>query len=162
MSLDGDHLLKRLQPVVRPCGPEFDPPPRAGSGDFTRLIQLAASGGLVSGRPVDAGGCPSLDDAQLAELSRGCDALEAEGIRDGAILLDGRAFLMTVPSRSVTREMGADDVGRVHALEGIVLIGALQEQGDAQEARSGGMQAIPAVPPGVMDQLDRASRATGQ
>lgn len=162
MGLDGDNLLKRLQPVVRPCGPEFEPRggTPSGSGDFARLIELAAVGELVSGRPVTHDRSVVLDRSQLEQLSRACDALESAGIEQGAVLMKDRTFLIDVSQRIIQRELGPDDQGRVHALGGIVRMCSKEEDGEQapeSTARLPRRAAIPAVPPGILAQLERGS-----
>ena len=161
MGLDGDHLLKRLQPVVRPCGPDFKP---RGSGahaseDFARLIELAANGELVSGRPVSHERTPGLDRYQREQLSRACDALESAGIERGGVLMNDRTFLLDVSGRTVLRELGPKDQGCVQELGGIVWLRAKEdsEQASQSVARLARMAAIPALPPGVLAQLERGS-----
>jgi hypothetical protein len=166
MSLDGDHLLKRLQPVVRPCGLEFEPRggTPSGSGDFARLIELAAAGELVSGRPVSHQRSTCLDRSELDQLSRACDALESAGIEHGAVLMNERTFLIDVATRVIQRELGPEDQGRVHTLGGIVRM--LSEEKDGEKASETPAhlprrQAISAVPPGVLAQLERGGPLEG-
>jgi hypothetical protein len=166
MGFDGDHLLKRLQPVVRPCGPEFRPRGgRApGDADFTQLIDMASRGELASGRPVSTPSGGALDRDRLDRLSTACDALESRGIERGAVLMDGRAFVLDVASRSVVRELSADDAGNVEELGGVIRVLGPDER-DAEAGPPNGtprtLRANPAVPPGVLAQLERGSADRG-
>ena len=161
MGFDGDHLLKRLQPVVRPCGPEFRPrgPGSPADADFAQLVAMASRGELASGRPVaqQAGG--ALDQDRLDRLSTACDALEASGLDLGAVLMEGRAFLMDVRLRTVIREFGADDAGNVQELGGVIRVLGPDEAAGAPSALEGQrtLRADPAVPPGVLEQLERGN-----
>ncbi|MEC7352698.1 MAG: hypothetical protein VX684_06110 [Planctomycetota bacterium] len=124
MSIDADHLLKRLRPAA-----PVSPPARAGTrsttgteGAFARLIRLAESDGLESGRPMSGAGLEELDPDQRRRIARACDSLEAAGHRDGLVLLGGRAFVVATAERTVQRELGSGDLGEVHALGGIVMV----------------------------------------
>ena len=162
MAFDGDHLLKRLQPVVRPCGPDF--PPHRGSAlenaRFTRLIEMASRGELASGRPVRGARTERLDQQRLDRLSTACDALEAAGIDRGAVLMEGRAFLFDVSDRVLLREVGREDAGTVESLSGVVRVLGPDET-EGQEPPAGPaprtLRANPAVPPGVLAQLERGN-----
>ena len=162
MSFDGDHLLKRLHPVVRPYGPEF-PPRRRGTlegAGFDQLIEMASRGELASGRPVEAARLHQLDQDRLDRLSTACDALEAAGIERGAVLMEGRAFLMDVPSREILREVGREDAGSVESLAGVVrVLGPDETSPETSEPSRPPrtLRANPAVPPGVLAQLERAA-----
>lgn len=165
MAFDSDHLLKRLQPVVRPCGPNFQPRTDTGSfgSDFTQFIELAAQGELTSGRPVTHPPSAELTMEQRAQLSRACDALESAGIERGGVLVHERMFLVDVPGRSVLHELGPEDAGAVQKLGGIVAVQASAEPHEATSdvSRLARQAAIPAVPPGVLAQLERGSGASG-
>lgn len=159
MSLDGDHLLKRLQPVVRPCGPEFRPRcSRAFEGaDFAQLVEMASRGELASGRPLGKPMGSELDEERLDRLSTACDAFEAAGMERGAVLMEGRAFLLAVAERIVECELDHEKVGSVQDIEGVIRVlgpeeSAQTDSGDQSQRR---MCAIPAVPPGVLAQLER-------
>ena len=162
MGLDGDHLLKRLHPVVRPCGPEF-PPRRKGTlegAGFEELIEMASQGQLASGRPVVASVAHELDQDRLDRLSTACDALEAAGIERGAVLMEGRAFLMDVPGREILREVVREDAGTVESLAGVLRVLGPDESGVAESTTAPAprtLRANPAVPPGVLAQLERAA-----
>lgn len=162
MGLDGDHLLKRLHPVVRPCGPEF--PPRRRStferAGFEQLIEMASRGQLASGRPVGSSVPHELDQNRLDRLSTACDALEAAGIERGAVLMEGRAFLMDVSGREILREVGREDAGTVESLAGVVRVlgpdeSSAKDSPPSQPPRT--LRAHSAVPPGVLAQLERAA-----
>ena len=102
MSFDGDHLLKRLQPVIG-IGRVASTDGRssgAAEGEFARIIRLANDGTLDSGRVVDVDRRFTLDAEQLAGIGRACDSLESAGLDDGIVLLGGRAFVVRSSSSS--------------------------------------------------------------
>ena len=165
MAFDGDHLLKRLQPVVRPCGPEFRPRGSdVGGADFAALVAMASRGELASGRPVQQPRNSRLEQGHLDRLSTACDAFEAAGMQHGIVLMDSRAFQLEVAGRTLIGELGPEDVGKVTDTEGVIRLdgpdaSASEEAFDAPGPR---IRAIPAVPPGVLTQLERApGRQTG-
>ena len=166
MGLDGDHLLKRLQPVVRPCGPEFPPRHRdpIEQADFARLVEMASRGEIASGRPVTARTQDTLDRPRLDRLSTVCDALEAAGLERGAVLMEGRVWVLDVPERAIADEVRHEDAGTVKALGGVVRVLGPDEE-DLETAPSGpqprNLRANPAVPPGILAQLERGGRGAG-
>ena len=108
MSFDGDHLLKRLQPVIG-IGRVASTDGRssgAAEGEFARIIRLANDGTLDSGRVVDVDRRFTLDAEQLAGIGRACDSLESAGLDDGIVLLGGRAFVVEVSERKIMDETG--------------------------------------------------------
>lgn len=124
MSFDGDHLLKRLQPVIG-IGRVASTDGRssgAAEGEFARIIRLANDGTLDSGRVVDVDRRFTLDAEQLAGIGRACDSLESAGLDDGIVLLGGRAFVVEVSERKIMDELGSDQTGRVQTVGGVVLV----------------------------------------
>ena len=124
MSFDGDHLLKRLQPVIG-IGRVSSTDGRssgAAEGEFARIIRLANDGTLDSGRVVDVDRRFTLDAEQLAGIGRACDSLESAGLDDGIVLLGGRAFVVEVSERKIMDELGSDQTGRVQTVGGVVLV----------------------------------------
>ena len=140
MAFDGDHLLKRLQPVVRPTS-DTAVHTRTQSrveGEFARIIRLANDGTLDSGRVVDVDRRLVLDAEQLSGIGRACDSLESAGLDDGIVLLAGRAFVVEVAGRKITDELGPDQTGRVQAVGGVVLVEPMEapsaQDSDLKEA----------------------------
>ena len=162
MSFDGDHLLKRLQPVI---GTGRVPSTDArsggvGEGEFARIIRLANDGTLDSGRVVDVDRRFVLDAEQLAGVGRACDSLESAGLDDGIVLLGGRAFLVEVSERKIMDELGPDQTGRVQTVGGVVLVepmsASIPEDSDEGNIQAAGGQADSARP-----RLDRPFMGLG-
>ena len=165
MGLDGDHLLKRLQPVIRPRA--LDQRPRgdvASKGDdFARLIEMASRGQIATGRPIEHASVSELDQDRLDRLGTACDALESAGMRRGAVMMEGRAFLIDVADRSILNELGTEDAGAVQELEGVIRVLGPDEGNEDTSSDSivPIFRANPAVPPGVLAQLERSARRNG-
>ena len=161
MSFDGDHLLKRLRPVVGPTSLTSSGNHTSGApeGEFARIIRLAHDGTLDSGRDVDVDQFV-LDAQQLLGIGRACDSLESAGLDDGIVLLGGRAFLVEVGSRRITGELGADQAGRVQTVGGVVLVESISSsfgpEGDDDAAQAAPGQADSAPP-----RLDRPFMGLG-
>lgn len=163
MSFDADHLLKRLQPVVRPCGPEFRPRSARhfDEANFAQLIEMASRGELASGRPVQTSAQSELDEERMNRLSTACDAFEAAGIAHGAVMMEGRIYLLAVEQRLLERELGSEEAGKVQNTEGVIRVLGPDESADSEvdAPKMRSKCAIPAVPPGILAQLERASGA---
>ncbi|MAB27885.1 MAG: hypothetical protein CMJ53_01140 [Planctomycetaceae bacterium] len=162
MSFDGDHLLKRLQPVIG-TGRVASTDGRSGAvgeGEFARIIRLANDGTLDSGRVVDVDRRFVLDAEQLAGIGRACDSLESAGLDDGIVLLGGRAFLVEVSERKIMDELGSDQTGRVQTVGGVVLVEpmsvSIPEDSDEDDVQAAGGQADSARP-----RLDRPFMGLG-
>ena len=139
MGLDANHLLRRLRPTGAP-----NLPVRSGSasspgsiGEFARLISLAESDQIDSGRPVSGDGVSSLDPDQRRRIARACDSLESSGFEDGLVLLGGRAFVVETAGRTIQRELGSEDLGEVHDLGGIVMVEAPDTDDPSEPAPDG-------------------------
>ncbi|MEM7621697.1 MAG: hypothetical protein AAF235_00665 [Planctomycetota bacterium] len=105
----GGDLLKVLGSGVRPAGLEGRGATGSASGsasgvDFATLLAGARSGSVQTGLPVsiDAGLGIELNATQHERLSAAVDQLEASGARRGVVLIDGRALVVDVESRSAT------------------------------------------------------------
>ena len=92
-----------------------------------------------------------IEETILAEAGGGLDL--------GAVLMEGRAFLMDVRLRTVIREFGPDDAGNVQELGGVIRVLGPEEVAGAPSALEGQrtLRADPAVPPGVLEQLERGN-----
>ena len=74
--------------------------------------------------------------------------------------MEGRAFVLDVGSRSVVRELSAEDAGNVEELGGVIRVLGPDERGAEAVPPNGTprtLRANPAVPPGVLAQLERAA-----
>lgn len=125
MAIDPAILLRRLAPPVRPHGVERPGRPFE-SRDFEELLDLAAAGSVVTGRPVHLP--DELEDAlpreDLDRLARGADLAQAAGFDRAVLLLRGRAFLLDVPDRRVTDAADAPDADRTIPVDGVVALAA--------------------------------------
>lgn len=157
MNFDGDHLLKRLQPVVRPgrAASAGGQASGAAEGEFARIIRLANDGSLDSGRAIDVDHRFVLDSEQLAGIGRACDSLESAGLDDGIVLLAGRAFVVEVSDRKILDELGPDQTGRVQAVGGVVLVESLSASAGESADDHGAQAAQGQADSAVLPRLDR-------
>lgn len=163
MSFDGDHLLKRLRPVVGPAHTAAAADCRtsgAPEGEFARIIRLADDGTLDSGRVVDVDQRFVLDARQLAGIGRACDSLESAGLDDGIVLLGGRAFLVQVGERKIMDELGGDQAGRVQTVGGVVLVEPMTAF-SGEDIDEGGSQAAHDQADSARPRLDRPFMGLG-
>ena len=80
-------------------------------------------------------------------------------------MMEGRTFLMDVASREILGELGPEDAGAVQKLDGVIRVLGPEEQIGGVEGDSDPIvpihRANPAVPPGVLAQLERSGRRAG-
>ena len=78
-------------------------------------------------------------------------------------MMEGRAFLIDVADRSILRELGAEDAGSVQELEGVVRVLGPDEGNETSSTEPivPIFRANPAVPPGVLAQLERSGHRNG-
>ena len=163
MAFDGDHLLKRLQPVVRPmpASPADRRTSGAVEGEFARIIRLAHDGRLDSGRAIDVDRRFVIDADQMAGIGRACDSLESAGLDDGIVLLGGRAFVVEVAGRKIMDELGADQTGRVQAVGGVVLVEPVAVSSADEAASDDAEAAHEQAESAVLPRLDRPYSGLG-
>lgn len=132
MALDPLHLLRRLEPAVRPvlaAGRSAAPRPPLEAQGFDDLLSLASRGSVHSGRPVQA--APGLDLAltndQLDRLAAAADVAEAAGATRALMLIDGRSLVMDVKLRQLAQELVAVDAMRAVSVDAAVRIASADE-----------------------------------
>ena len=78
-------------------------------------------------------------------------------------MMEGRAFLIDVADRSILNELGTEDAGAVQELEGVIRVLGPDEGNEDTSSDSivPIFRANPAVPPGVLAQLERSARRNG-
>ena len=104
-------LLKQLEPAVRPA--YLGPPPSRPTAPleqqpFDELLASAKAGRLSSGRAISTAyeGEP-ISPEQLQRLAIAADRAESSGAQRAVLLLDGRALLLDVATRTVSMELSA-------------------------------------------------------
>ena len=104
--------LRALHPI-RPAGDGHagPRPGAAGPADlpFDRVFALLAAGTASSSRGIQVATelDPPLGREQSLRLADAADEADAAGLQRAAVLLDGRAFDLAVPGRTITRELAA-------------------------------------------------------
>ncbi|MBL8763177.1 MAG: hypothetical protein JNM07_02780 [Phycisphaerae bacterium] len=142
MTLPNDaiRVLGGASPAaVRPGQSEHAP---AHAADFGELLRRAENGGLVTRHTVTV---PSelklgLDQHQISRLGAAIDRAEVSGLKSPLVLIDGKALVVDVPTRTVTRsldlELGA--IG-VDGIDGVVPVEAPDAKGHPLAAHSFGV-----------------------
>ncbi len=134
MAADSAHLLRRLEPAVRPAfatppPPQRPQPPLEGQS-FDELLALAQQGSVRSGRAVHWGEASGggwgadpaspIDEQQLARLSAAADVAEAAGARRALMLIDGRGVVLDVANRTLVAELADDGAARAVKVDAAV------------------------------------------
>ncbi len=128
MAADSAHLLRRLEPAVRPAfatppPPQHPQPPLEGQS-FNELLALAQQGSVRSGRAVHWGGAVDparpIDEQQLTRLSAAADVAEAAGARRALMLIDGRGVVLDVANRTLVAELADDGAARAVKVDAAV------------------------------------------
>ena len=124
MSTDALHMLKRLEPVIRPgqaiaCSSQV-PLEQAG---FEDLLARAERGEFESGRGIDtASGVDHLDEEMNSRIAKVADAAEAAGFNRVLVIADERSVLLEVPGRKIEKELVAVDQERLYSVDAAVRI----------------------------------------
>lgn len=123
MRTDPFHMLKRLDPPVRPVSSGRSPNAPLESRGFDELLTLVARGEAHSELPVSSEltGEHALSEAEQARLGEAADLAEAAGFATALVLLDGRSLVLDVAARRVMDDL-ADATSRTIALDGAVRI----------------------------------------
>jgi hypothetical protein len=148
------HLLKRLEPAVRPAtAPPGTTRPKAPieSQSFEQLLGRARAGAIHSGRQVQVAAelQPPLDAAQLERLSDAADQAEAIGATRALLLLDGRALVLDVANRTIVSEL--NDATAVPGIDAAVRVGAMATEPPALHPPPKGV-----LPPAMLKHLIHA------
>jgi len=111
------HLLKHLEPAVRPTVPTSRADRRGGSAasridstdagyqPFQHLIELAIGGKLTTGRKVAANPGIEISNEELSRIAAAADRAEAAGGRMAVVLIHGKGFILNVKRRRVIESL---------------------------------------------------------
>ncbi len=149
-------LLKQLEPAVRPAymgPPASRPTAPLEQQPFDELLASAKAGRLASGRAISTvhEGEP-ISPEQLQRLAIAADRAEASGAQRAVLLLDGRALLLDVATRTVSMELSASS-----ALEKIDMAVYVPTESEQTNTRTLGPPGGVA-PRGVALQIDQTQR----
>ena len=135
MSTDALHMLKRLEPVIRPgqavvCSSQL-PLEHAG---FEDLLARAERGEFESGRRIDhATGLAPLSDEMNNRIAKVADAAEAAGFDRVLVIADDRPVLLKVSDRKIEKELVAVDQERLYSVDAAVRILSEKEMTETVE-----------------------------
>lgn len=109
--IDPTFLLKQLEPAVRPAylgTPPSRPTAPLEQQPFDELLASAKAGRLASGRDVSAAyeGEP-ITTEQFQRLAIAADRAESSGAQRAVLLIDGRALMLDVATRTISSELNA-------------------------------------------------------
>jgi hypothetical protein len=109
--IDPTFLLKQLEPAVRPAylgTPPSRPTAPLEQQPFDELLASAKAGRLASGREVSAAyeGEP-ITTEQFQRLAIAADRAESSGAQRAVLLIDGRALMLDVATRTISSELTA-------------------------------------------------------
>ena len=109
--IDPTFLLKQLEPAVRPAylgTPPSRPTAPLEQQPFDELLASAKAGRLASGRDVSAAyeGEP-INTEQFQRLAIAADRAESSGAQRAVLLIDGRALMLDVATRTISSELNA-------------------------------------------------------
>lgn len=150
MTTGGAELLRLLGSGVRPDGAAG----ATGRGaaieglDFASLLRKAEAGEVSSGRTIEVarGAGVTLSDSQVERLSRAADAAEAAGSTRLLAMMDGKALIVNVVTRTV--EGAFDPAGKVGAdavLTGVDAAMVVPGKADEDGVLTGIAEAIEAI-----------------
>ncbi len=124
MSTDALHMLKRLEPVIRPGqGITSQGQPPIEHARFEDLLARAERGEIQSGRRIHhAPGVDPLSDEMNIRIAKVADAAEAAGFNRVLVIADERPVLLDVPGRKIEKELVATDQERLHSVDAAVRI----------------------------------------
>ena len=147
-------LLKQLEPAVRPAymgPPASRPTAPLEQQPFDELLASAKAGRLASGRAVSTAdvGEP-ISPEQLQRLSIAADRAESSGAQRAVLLLDGRALMLDVPTRTISAELSA--LSAMEKIDTAVYVPTESEQTDTRPL--GPPSGV--APRGVALQIDQA------
>ena len=153
---DPTFLLKQLEPAVRPAymgPPTSRPTTPLEQQPFDELLASAKAGRLASGRAVSAThvGEP-ISPEQLQRLAVAADRAESSGAQRAVLLLDGRALMLDVATRTISVELSASSA--MEKVDRALYVPTESEQTDRRPV--GPPSGV--APRGVALQIDQAQR----
>jgi hypothetical protein len=123
MSIDAHHLLRRLEPALRPNAAVLPGAAPIDQAEFDDLLARAERGEIGSGRDVDTAALSEpLHEDLRQRLARVADAAQAAGFQRVLVVAGDRPVLLDVPGRSLEKELSAADDQRLHAVDAAVRI----------------------------------------
>ncbi len=153
---DSTLLLKQLEPAVRPAymgPPASRPTAPLEQQPFDELLASAKAGRLASGRAVSTAdvGEP-ISPEQLQRLAIAADRAESSGAQRAVLLLDGRALMLDVPTRTISVELSASSA--MEKIDTALYVPTESEQTDTRPV--GPPSGV--APRGVALQIDQTQR----
>jgi len=153
---DPTFLLKMLEPAVRPAylgTPPSRPTAPLEQQPFDELLASAKAGKLASGRAVSTAheGEP-ISPEQLQRLAVAADRAESSGAQRAVLLLDGRALMLDVATRTISLELSASSA--IEKIDTALYVPTESEQTDTRPLGPPGGVA----PRGVALQIEQAER----
>ena len=135
MSTDALHMLKRLEPVVRPGQAiAFSAELPLEQAGFEDLLARAERGEFESGRRIDhAAGIDPLTDEMNSRIAKVADAAEAAGFNRVLVIADDRPMLLEVRDRKIEKELVAVDQERLYSVDAAVRVLSEKEMTEAVE-----------------------------
>ena len=154
---DPSFLLRRLEPAVAPSyltAPATKPNAPLEHLRFDELLAEAQAGRIASGRSVSAAyeGGEVLSPQQLDRLAGAADLAEASGASRAMLLLDGRAMILDVPTRTISGELSLSS--QIERIDAAVYVPA---EGEQEPPKPLGPPSSVA-PRGVAEQIDNADQ----
>jgi len=155
--IDPTFLLKQLEPAIRPAylgPPASRPTAPLEQQPFDELLASAKAGRLASGRSVSTAheGEP-ISPEQLQRLAVAADRAESSGAQRAVLLLDGRALVLDVATRTISEELSASSA--MEKIDMAVYVPTESAQTDARPLGPPGGVA----PRGVALQIEQAQQA---
>ncbi len=164
MNISSAQLLKLLSSGVGSPHTTAATAP-VGTAAFADLLKQAQDGGLMSRVPVTVDGDAEasglqVDEQQLARIGLAADKLEASGVRNALISIDGKQLVLDVHARRITGVANVQN-GIVSGIDGMMDLGDARPQdavalADAQKALTGAGTAL-----GGLRRLPLPSAAVG-
>ena len=124
MRVDAFKLLRRLEPVVRPCGlSSVVANPSIATAAFDELLASAQRGELASGRQVDDSMLDTPIDPYVTErLGRIADAAEVAGFARVLVATDDRSLVLDVANRFLEGELTSTSGESFHRVDAAVRV----------------------------------------
>lgn len=161
MAINASQLLRQLEPAVRPNVAA----PRQVSGarplessSFEQLLAAAAAGTVSSERAIEVGFdvSPPLDATQLERMAAAADQAQAAGAERAVMLIDGRAFVLDVESRTLVSEMTGGSAERLAVIDTAIIVP------DENELGSQILGPPSSLPPPIVGRSDHRASAVNR
>ena len=122
MSIDSHQLLRRLEPVVRPCATSvIAESPSFETAAFDARLAKAERGEFASGSPIDQSMLASPLGGDFADrLSHVADAAEVAGFTRVVVAAGERSVVLQVSERRLDCELSPGDKESFHRVDAAV------------------------------------------